>query len=167
MLGTSDYGAQVAAHFGIPYCFAHFITDGRGVGRALDLYRTIYKPSERFPHPIATLCIWALAADTMKDAEHLFASRMHWKYKREIGELTAIEPPEKIAEFAYSDLDILRLKKFRESSIFGDAASVADQILDLAKIYNINEIVVLTWTHDQADRLRSYELLADAFSLTN
>tara|TARA_A100000164_G_C21925329_1_gene782754 strand:+ start:404 stop:1411 length:1008 start_codon:yes stop_codon:yes gene_type:complete len=167
MLGTSDYGAQVAAHFGIPYCFAHFITDGRGVERALDLYRTLYKPSKRFPKPIATICVWALAADTTEDAEHLFASRMHWKYKRENGELTAIDDPEKIVGFAYSDADKLRLKQFRESAIFGDVARVADQILDLAKTYNIDEIVILTWTHDQADRLRSYELLADAFSLTS
>ncbi len=45
VLGSSDYGAQVAAHFGLPYCFAHFITDGAGAAEALALYRELYKPS--------------------------------------------------------------------------------------------------------------------------
>ena len=39
ILGSSSYGAQVAAHFGLPYCFAHFITDGEGAAEALDIYR--------------------------------------------------------------------------------------------------------------------------------
>ena len=85
MLGTSDYGAQVAAHFGIPYCFAHFITDGRGVERALDIYRERYQPSERHPEPQASVCIWALAAETEDEAERLFTSRAHARLMRETG----------------------------------------------------------------------------------
>ena len=49
ILGSSDYGAQLAAHFGLPYAFAYFFTDGHGVEQALELYRRSYKPSERFP----------------------------------------------------------------------------------------------------------------------
>ena len=44
ILGSSDYGAQVAAYFGLPFCFAHFITDGRGVEQALGVYREGYRP---------------------------------------------------------------------------------------------------------------------------
>src|SRR5438270_586786 len=62
ILGSSDYGAQVAAHFGLPYAFAYFFTDGVGVEPALDLYRRNYRPSERHPKPQATICVWALAA---------------------------------------------------------------------------------------------------------
>ncbi len=167
MLGTSDYGAQVAAHFGIPYCFAHFITDGRGVEQALDLYRKNYQPNDRYPEPIATVCVWALAADTFEDAERLFSSRMHWKLMREKGELRAIDNPEKITKFSYSEAEMTRLYQYRQSSIFGTSESVAKQLSDLALAYNIDEIVILTWTYDQRDRLRSYELLAEAFMLTN
>ncbi len=53
MLGSSDYGPQVAAYFGLPFCFAHFITDGRGVEQAMALYREGYRPSERHPTPHA------------------------------------------------------------------------------------------------------------------
>src|SRR6185503_8138953 len=47
MLGSSDYGAQVAAHFGLPYAFAWFFTDGKGGPEALRLYRELYRPSEQ------------------------------------------------------------------------------------------------------------------------
>ena len=68
ILGSSDYGAQLAAHFGLPYAFAYFFTDGRGVEQALELYRRNYRPSARYPKPQATICVWALAADTEAEA---------------------------------------------------------------------------------------------------
>src|SRR4249920_4262441 len=59
ILGSSDYGARLAAHFGLPYAFAYFFSDGRGVEQALDLYRRNYRPSPRHPKPQATICVWA------------------------------------------------------------------------------------------------------------
>ncbi len=79
MLGSSDYGAQLAAHFGLPYAFAYFITDGQGADQALDLYRRLYRPSASHPKPQAVLCVWALAADTEAEAWHHFSSRERWK----------------------------------------------------------------------------------------
>ena len=165
MLGTSDYGAQVAAHFGLPYCFAHFITDGQGVERALDLYREGYQPSEQYPEPQATVCVWALAATTEIDAERLFASRAHWKISRERGDLKAVESPEAIADYQYSDAEQQRMAQLKESALFGSGDQVAVKLQSLAEDYGIDEIVVLTWTYDQADRRRSYELLAEACEL--
>lgn len=162
MLGTSDYGAQVAAHFGIPYCFAHFITDGRGVERAFQVYRDNYKPSERFPEPIANVCVWALAAETEEDAERLFTSRAHWKVRRELGDLRPVEAPEAIKDFQYSDAEKARIADLRQSAIFGTGERVYGQLSGLADQHGIDEVVVLTWTHDQEDRRNSYRLLAEA-----
>ena len=67
MLGSSNYGAQVAAHFGLPYCFAWFFTDGQGAAEALRMYREGYQPSERHPEAIGGLCVWALAADSEEE----------------------------------------------------------------------------------------------------
>ena len=53
VLGSSDYGAQVAAHFGLPYAFAWFFTDGAGGDMAMKLYFDNYKPSARPPEPTA------------------------------------------------------------------------------------------------------------------
>ena len=59
VLGSSEFGAQVAAHFGLPYSFAHFITDGQGVEQAMQMYHRNYQPSERHPTPYASVCVWA------------------------------------------------------------------------------------------------------------
>jgi len=75
ILGSSDYGAQLAAFFGLPYAFAYFFSDGRGVEEALALYRSHYRPSARYPHPIATICVWALAADSQAEAQRLLTTR--------------------------------------------------------------------------------------------
>ena len=55
ILGSSDYGAQLAAYFGLPFAFAYFFGEGPGVEQALDLYRKNYRPSEKNPHPMATI----------------------------------------------------------------------------------------------------------------
>src|SRR5581483_2478085 len=85
MLGSSDYGAQVAAHFGLPYAFAWFFSDGYAGAQALELYRTLYKPSPRHPEPHSALCVWALAADTEEEAHYHFASRARFRLLRDRG----------------------------------------------------------------------------------
>ena len=165
MLGTSDYGAQVAAHFGLPYCFAHFITDGRSVERALAIYRERYQPSERHPEPQATVCIWALAAETEDEAERLFTSRAHARLMREVGQRGPMESPEDLAGRQYSAPERAWLDDYRERAIIGTGDQVLAQLQARADAYGINEVVVLTWTYHQADRRKSYELLAKAGGL--
>ena len=59
-----------------------------------------------------------------------------------------------------------RLNQLRQIAIVGDADTVSAKLWNMATAYDVNELVVLTWTYEQADRRRSYELLADAFNLT-
>ena len=78
ILGSSDYGAQVAALFGLPYCYAWFFSDGAGGERAIDLYKRSYRPSARHPEPHCGLCVAALAAPTAEEAQyHLKIGRAH------------------------------------------------------------------------------------------
>ena len=86
ILGSSDYGAQLAAHFGLPYAFAYFFSDGRGVEQALELYRRNYRPSARHPRPQATICVWALAADSDAEARRLLKTREFWRVGFEQGD---------------------------------------------------------------------------------
>src|SRR5256712_3972932 len=94
ILGSSDYGAQLAAYFGLPYAFAYFFSEGTGVEQALDLYRKNYRPSEMNPEPIATICVWALAADTEEEALHQFKSRERAIVDRRQGIRLPLMPPE-------------------------------------------------------------------------
>ncbi len=164
MLGSSDYGAQLAAHFGLPYAFAYFITDGEGAAEALELYRTQFRPSPALAAPHATLCVWALAADTDEAAWQLFKSRERARIDRNLGRYAPLLPPE-LAERPYDSGEQLQRERLRRHAIVGAASVVAERLRALAASVDVDELVVITWTHDQAARRRSYALLAEAFAL--
>jgi luciferase family oxidoreductase group 1 len=163
ILGSSDYGAQLAAHFGLPYAFAYFFTDGRGVEQAMDLYRRNYRPSARYPKPQATICVWALAADSEAEAWRLAATREHSRIMRDIGVRDALVPPEEAAAYPYSDAQRVSIESMRRKAFVGTASQVKTKLTELADKLGLDELVVVTWTYDPAPRHRSYELLAEAF----
>lgn len=163
MLGSSGYGAQLAGQLGLPYAFAHFITSGEGCRQALHLYRSTFQPG-LLAKPQATVCVWALAADTEAEAWHLFKSRERARIDRAVGRLGPLLPPEE-ADRAYSPSEQHEAAVLRQSAIVGNAAQVRDRLLALAEEMQVDEVVVVTWTWDPAAQRRSYELLAGAFAL--
>ena len=165
ILGSSDYGAQLAAHFGLPYAFAYFFSDGRGVDEALALYRKNYRPSARHPAPVATICVWALAADTEADARRLSMTREYWRIGFEQGRRNPLVSPEEAAAHPYTDAERARIDELRRMAFVGTAEQVAARLNALAQRLALDEIVINTWTHDPVARRRSYELLAAAFGL--
>ena len=164
ILGSSDYGAQLAAYFGLPYAFAYFFSEGRGVEEALDLYRRNYRPSERYPRPIATICVWALAADSEEEALHQFKTRERAIVDRRQGIRQPLMPPDR-AERPYSSDELVVAEKLRRKAIVGTPEQVALGLKDLAARLDLDELVIVTWTYDAAPRHRSYELIARAFGL--
>jgi luciferase family oxidoreductase group 1 len=164
MLGSSDYGAQLAAHCGLPYAFAYFITDGQGADEALALYRQTYRPSEAHPRPHATVCVWALAADTSDEALRLVQSRERWRMDRASGRLGPLLPPEQAGR-DWTPAEQAQLAQLRANALVGSAAELGERLRTLARRLALDEIVVITWAHDPAARRRSYELLAREFQL--
>ena len=163
MLGSSDYGAQLAAHYGLPYAFAYFITDGQGAHQALQLYRRLYKPSAHCPRPQAILCVWALAADTEAEAWHHFSGRERWKLDRNRGLLGPLPSPPEAAARPYSAAEQVEVMQLRSTALVGSGAQVAAKLRALAETFEVDELVIITWAHEAAARKRSYELLAQAF----
>ena len=164
MLGSSDYGAQVAAHFGLPYAFAWFFTEGAGGQQALDLYRRLYKPSPRHPEPHAALCVWALAADTEEEAQHHFTPRARFRLLRDRGIFAPLESPEAAAAHDYTPMEAARIAELRRDAFVGSGRQVADRIADLARRMDVREMAVVTWAYDEAARHKSYRLLAEAMA---
>jgi len=165
ILGSSDYGAQLAAHFGLPYAYAYFFTEGRGTEEALALYRRNYRPSARHPVPQATICVWALAADTEARARHLLKTREFWRVGFEKGLRKPLVTPEFADAYPYTDSERATIDALRRKAIVGTGSAVAEHLTQLARHFALDEIVVVTWTHDPDARQRSYELLASAFRL--
>ena len=166
VLGSSDYGAQVAAHFGLPYAFAWFFTDGRGAEEAMRLYKSLYQPSARYPEPVAGLCVWALAAETEAEARHHFASRARFRLMRDRGIFQPLEPPEVAAGYDYSDTEKALIERYTEDAFIGTAPDVAARIRALGDALGIADMAIVTWAYEEAARHTSYRLLAQEFGLT-
>lgn len=164
MLGSSDYGAQMAAYFGLPYAFAWFITDGQGAAEALHMYRQTFQPSAQHPAPHAAVCVWALAADTEAEAWRLFSSRERFRMDRNTGALGPLLSPDDAAR-DYSPLERDALLALRARAFVGTGPQVAEKLRALAAELDVAEIAVITWTWDAAAQRRSYELLAEAMGL--
>ena len=163
MLGSSDYGAQLAAYLGLPYAFAAFITDGQGVDQALHLYRTQFENRGRLSKPHATICVWALAADTEAQAWHAFQSRARWRMDRNLGRLGPLLPPDQAVR-DYSPAEHAALAQLKSNALVGSAGQVAERLLALAQRHDLDELVVITWAHDPQVQRRSYQLLHAALN---
>ena len=165
VLGSSNYGAQLAAHFGLPYAYAYFFVDGQGCEEALALYRQMYRPSERHPAPQATICVWALAADTREEALHHALGRERWRVDRARGVLGPLQAPDVIAARGFTADEWSTVDAMRKKAFVGTGAEVAEQLRALAAELDLREIVINTWAHEPKARRRSYELLAREFGL--
>jgi luciferase family oxidoreductase group 1 len=163
MLGSSGYGAQLAAHFGMPYSFAYFITDGEGCADALELYRHLFKPG-MIQRPEATICVWALAADTEQEAWRLFSSRERARIDRQTGRFGPLLPPEQAVR-PYSEAEQSFQRELRSKAMVGTGEQVWQRLQALARELDVEEVAVITWTWDPAAQRRSYELLAQAAGL--
>ena len=165
VLGSSNYGAQLAAHFGLPYAYAYFFVDGQGCEEALALYRRLYRPSERHPAPQATICVWALAADTHDEALHHALGRERWRVDRARGVLGPLQSPDVIAARGFTADEWPTVESMRKKAFVGTGAEVAEQLRALAAELDLSEIVVNTWAHEPQVRRDSYALLAGEFGL--
>ena len=165
ILGSSNYGAQLAAHFGLPYAFAYFFADGRGAEEALGLYRRLFRPSERNPTPQATICVWALAADTEEEALVQATTREYWRAGFEKGLRLPLASPEVARRHAYTPAELSMIANLRLNALVGTGAQVAEKLHALARRLELDEIVINTWTFDPEVRQHSYSLLAQAFGL--
>jgi len=163
ILGSSDYGAQLAAYFGLPYVFAHFISDGEGAKQAIDLYHHQFKPSDRLQQPQVIVCLWALAAENEEEAFYHFRSRARSKIDRQKGILGAMMHPDKAGHWQ-SVQDEALFTNMCQKGFVGSAGLVAQKMQDLSKDLGIEEIAVITWSHDNEMRKKSYTLLAKELS---
>jgi luciferase family oxidoreductase group 1 len=163
ILGSSGASAESAGAAGFGYAFAsHFSPAPADL--ALGAYRSGFKPSAMFPAPHAILCVAAIAAETAEEAERLWSSTaLTWLYLHR-GEPRKIPSPEQAASYDYTPLDRRVIEERRALSIVGTPDAVKAEIGKRAAAAGADEVMIATITHDPAARLRSYELIAEAFA---
>ncbi len=164
VLGSSDYGAQVAAYFGLPYCYAHFITDGAGAEQAMALYHDGFRPGV-LAAPHGAVAVFALTAATEAEAERLFLSRALWRLGRDRGIYAPLPSADAAAAHPWTEAEQAYAQALRARSLVGTPGQVAARITALAGQLRVAEVAVLTPCHDAAARAESYRLLAREFGL--
>jgi luciferase family oxidoreductase group 1 len=169
LLGSSMWSAAAAAQLGLPYAFAHFI-DPTHTRAAVEYYRTHFKPSNEFSQPVAILGIGAICASTDAEADRLASSVRLFRRRAQSGDRGPIPTPEEaLAELGPGPLpaDVTRRETGEwPRAIIGAADDVRNTLVDIASVLHIDEVMVVTIVHDHRARLRSHELLAQAFNLT-
>jgi luciferase family oxidoreductase group 1 len=164
LLGSSDESAAVAAHLGTAFSFAHFI-NSEGGAEITRAYARHFRPSAGLAAPRASAAVFAVAADTEAEARRLARSRELFLVRLYTGRAGLYPSVEEAEAYPYSAHEQALLPHLRRRAIVGAPETVRDSLLGLAEEYGVDELIIVTITHDRKARLRSYELLAQAFGL--
>lgn len=158
LLGSSGYSAQLAGYLGLPFAYAHHFDTG-GTLQALSLYHENFNPSPILTEPYAIVTANVLAAETEEIAEWLAASGQLMTYAIRTGRRVPLMPPQEANE--HPDLPLART--MRTNRIIGAPESVVEQLDALVEETAANELMIFTAVYGVERRVRSLELLAQAW----
>ena len=164
LLSSSEGSASIAAHLGMPLVWANFIAREPG-DEIVAAYRANYQPSEQFPDPVVMLATTAICADTEQEAAFAASSVQRWRAAGLQGPIP--EPAEPGTPLPGSDSPLFVRPRPEKPLLHGTPTYVKDQLEALAASFGAEEVLLVTITHGHQARVRSYELLADAFELDN
>jgi luciferase family oxidoreductase group 1 len=165
LLGSSAGSASYAAALGTAFSFAHFINweGGPEVTRG---YASVFRPSRYLSAPQASVAVFVVCADTVEEAERLAQSRLMWSLRLNRPGRRGYPTVAEAESYPYSADERARMAHARQGIVVGTPEQVRAQLEALVAEYAVDEALVLTITEDAATRLRSYELVAQAFGLS-
>jgi luciferase family oxidoreductase group 1 len=162
LLGSSTFSAQLAGYLGLPYAFAGQFSPAYMVP-ALELYRQRFQPSDVLDAPYAMVGVNVFAADTEPEAQRLFTSQQQMHLDLVRGVPGQLAPPVDSMDGLWQPHERASVDSMLNASIVGDRAQVKAQLQALTETTRANEIIIHSMIHDHAARLRSYEIVADAW----
>jgi luciferase family oxidoreductase group 1 len=165
ILGSSMFGAQLAAVLGLPYAFAsHFAPDA--LVDAVAWYREHFQPSAQLSEPYVIAALSVVAADTDEEARFLFSSsiRRFAEFRRP-GNPGLLKPPVENIDDYVSPLERQQAMHMLRYAAVGAPATVREAMQEFAEHARADELMVVTNTYDKAAQLRSVELLAEVMGL--
>ena len=163
ILGSSLFGAQLAAELGLPYAFAsHFAPSS--LLPALKIYRERFRPSEQLAHPHAMIGVNIIAAETHAEANRLATTQKMSVTDLFRGARGLSKPPIDNIDSYWTDLERAQAQGFLARSIIGTSTAVADGITALVQETGADELMIVSDIFDHDARLRSLEIVAEAAS---
>ncbi len=160
ILGSSLFGAQLAAAFGLPYAFAsHFAPDA--LMQALELYRESFTASAQLDRPYAMVGVNVFAADTDAEARRLFTTVQQTFANMVRGTRGQLPPPIDDIESYWSPMEKAQASNMLACSFVGSAETIRRDLEAFIARTRADELMVASAIYDHGARLRSYEILAD------
>ena len=161
LLGSSGFSAQLAGEQGLPFAFAaHFAP--QYVEPALELYRRSFRPSAALAAPYAMVGLPVLAADTEAYAQRLLTTPQQRFLSLVRNQPVELKRPVDSMDGLWDPMEQQAVESRLALAVVGDVAGVQRQLQHIVDSLGVDEILAVTDTFEQADRLRSYELLAQA-----
>jgi luciferase family oxidoreductase group 1 len=159
ILGSSLYGAQLAAALGLPYAFAsHFAPDL--LLPALEVYRERFQPSAQLREPYAMVAVNVIAADDDATAQRLFTSAQQAFRNIIRGSRAQLPPPVDDIDAHWSAAEKAHVSNALSRSYVGSPETVREGLESVITETNADELIVAAAIHDHSARVRSYEILA-------
>ena len=159
ILGSSLFGAQLAAMLGLPYAFAsHFAPDA--LMEAIAIYRAHFRPSEQLAKPYVMVGANVVTADSEAEARHLFTSPQQGYTNLVRGKRGQLQPPIDDIDEYWTPAEKAQASRMLRCSFVGTPAQVREGLAKFIAETEADEIMATGNVYDPAARLRSYELLA-------
>lgn len=162
ILGSSLFGAQLAAVLGLPYAFAsHFAPDA--LMQAMEVYRSRFEPSAQLQKPYAMAGVNVIVAETDAEARRLFTSVQQRFADMARGQRGLIKPPIDDIETYWSGVEKIQAQRMLACSFVGSPTTVRDELRDFIDKTGADELMVASAVFEHTARVRSYELLAEVW----
>jgi luciferase family oxidoreductase group 1 len=166
LLGSSGESARIAAALGTSYAFAEFFNTPGGE-EATQYYNEHFEPKPHLEdHPRSMIATLAICAETEEEAGQLaMSSDLLFLGIRTGIEMQFLPSVQTAIHYPYSEMDLLHIQQSRQRRIIGTPAQVKDRLLQMGSDFNVSEILINSPIHDPQARIRSYELIAEAFGM--
>ena len=163
ILGSSTFGARLAAALGLPFAFAsHFAPDQ--LDAALELYRAGFQPSGAADRPHVMLGVSLVAAETDREAARLATSLQQQFLALQRGRPVQLQPPVESMDALWSPLERLQVEHVLREAIVGGPETVRQRLEAFIARTGADELMITSQVYDHAARLRSHEITAQVAS---
>ncbi|MCX4508891.1 LLM class flavin-dependent oxidoreductase [Streptomyces sp. NBC_01619] len=164
LLGSSGFSARLAGTLGLPFAFAHHFSAQNTVP-ALDLYRDTFRPSAVLAEPYALIGVAALASDDAREARRQVMTGALSMLRLRTGRPGLVPTPEEAEAYGFSPLEREFVDSWLGNIVHGTPDEVRTGLDDLQKRTGADELMITANAHGGDARVRSYELIADAYGL--
>ena len=164
MLASSEYGARAGGALGGGLACARYLNprDTAAIARE---YRETFQPSPARPEPRLILAVSVVVADSARRADELVMSGALGLLRMRKGFPAPVPTPEEALAHEYSDWEQDQVRRYLRAQVYGEPMVVRERLRELVAETGADELLVMSTIHDHAERVRSYELLAEAWGL--